>query len=154
MLPNIFWSRTDYISGAYATKMVAISSPAYSLCYCSESVALCCASVWGVCVSFSIHPSLVLSGSGWMDGLRRSIGLCVCVCVCVSERGCVRVCVCVCVCACACACVCVWIFWWILACVRQMRADVITTVLVLRSGAVLGWVYIRGLAQRHPYLSE
>ncbi len=27
MLPNIFWSRTDYISGAYATKMVAISSP-------------------------------------------------------------------------------------------------------------------------------
>ncbi len=28
MLPNIFWSRTDYISGAYATKMVAISSPA------------------------------------------------------------------------------------------------------------------------------
>ncbi len=30
MLPNIFWSRTDYISGAYATKMVAISSPAIS----------------------------------------------------------------------------------------------------------------------------
>ncbi len=29
MLPNIFWSRTDYISGAYATKMVAISSPGY-----------------------------------------------------------------------------------------------------------------------------
>ncbi len=28
MLPNIFWSRTDYISGAYATKTVAISSPA------------------------------------------------------------------------------------------------------------------------------
>ncbi len=28
MLPNIFWSRTDYISGAYVTKMVAISSPA------------------------------------------------------------------------------------------------------------------------------
>ncbi len=27
MLPNIFWSRTDYISGAYATEMVAISSP-------------------------------------------------------------------------------------------------------------------------------
>ncbi len=27
MLPNIFWSRTDYISGAYATKMVVISSP-------------------------------------------------------------------------------------------------------------------------------
>ncbi len=27
MLPNIFWSRTDYISGAYATKIVAISSP-------------------------------------------------------------------------------------------------------------------------------
>ncbi len=27
MLPNIFWSRTDYISGAYATKMGAISSP-------------------------------------------------------------------------------------------------------------------------------
>ncbi len=27
MLPNIFCSRTDYISGAYATKMVAISSP-------------------------------------------------------------------------------------------------------------------------------
>ncbi len=39
----------------------------------------------GVCF-FSIHPSLVLSGSGWTDGLRRSIGLCVwCVCggVCV-----------------------------------------------------------------------
>ncbi len=31
MLPNIFWSRTDYISGAYATKMVAISSP---VCVC------------------------------------------------------------------------------------------------------------------------
>ncbi len=30
MLPNIFWSRTDKISGAYATKMVAISSPGYS----------------------------------------------------------------------------------------------------------------------------
>ncbi len=32
MLPNIFWSRTDYISGAYATKMVAISSPGTSTC--------------------------------------------------------------------------------------------------------------------------
>ncbi len=32
MLPNIFWSRTDYISGAYATKMVAISSPAPGQC--------------------------------------------------------------------------------------------------------------------------
>ncbi len=31
MLPNIFWSRTDYISGAYATKMVAISSPVFAL---------------------------------------------------------------------------------------------------------------------------
>ncbi len=30
MLPNIFWSRTDYISGAYATKMVAISSPVHN----------------------------------------------------------------------------------------------------------------------------
>ncbi len=30
MLPNIFWSRTDYISGAYATKMVAISSPVHT----------------------------------------------------------------------------------------------------------------------------
>ncbi len=33
MLPNIFWSRTDYISGAYATKMVAISSPVYTYKY-------------------------------------------------------------------------------------------------------------------------
>ncbi len=31
MLPNIFWSRTDYISGAYAPKMVAISSPANNI---------------------------------------------------------------------------------------------------------------------------
>ncbi len=33
MLLNIFWSRTDYISGAYATEMVAISSPAYCYIY-------------------------------------------------------------------------------------------------------------------------
>ncbi len=38
MLPNIFWSRTDYISGAYATKMVAISSPAWP--YVFESLSL------------------------------------------------------------------------------------------------------------------
>ncbi len=37
MLPNIFWSRTDYISGAYSTKMVAISSPAIVLQGCSGS---------------------------------------------------------------------------------------------------------------------
>ncbi len=37
MLPNIFWSRTDYISGAYATKMVAISNPAiYDRVICIE----------------------------------------------------------------------------------------------------------------------
>ncbi len=37
MLPNIFWSRTDYISGAYATKMVAISSSAYKAVIHSKS---------------------------------------------------------------------------------------------------------------------
>ncbi len=36
MLPNIFWSRTDYISGAYATKMVAISSPVKSVLLFSQ----------------------------------------------------------------------------------------------------------------------
>ncbi len=34
MLPNIFWSRTDYISGAYVTKMVAILSPGYIYISC------------------------------------------------------------------------------------------------------------------------
>ncbi len=38
MLPNIFWSRTDYISGAYATKMVAISSPAAAITWLNHKL--------------------------------------------------------------------------------------------------------------------
>ncbi len=93
-----------------------VSGQAYSLCYCSESVALWRKwtvfsvlrfSLGGVCFFFNsslIGPERVRM-DGWSSSIDRFVCVCVCVCVCVSERGCVRVCVCACAFACVCVCV-------------------------------------------------
>ncbi len=112
-----------------------VSGQAYSLCYCSESVALwrkmnsvfCAALQFGGCVFlFQFIPHWSWAGQdGRMVFVDRSVCVCVCVCVCVWcvwERVCAcgGVCVCVCgvcgvcergcvrvVCVCVCVCLCV-----------------------------------------------
>ncbi len=84
MLPNIVWSRTDYISRAYATKMVAISSPEFdnltvilfnmsgikSICYSAIINVIFFSNVHRIfCIKFEEYK-LRLESSHWREAIQ------------------------------------------------------------------------------------